>query len=164
MGKSIIWGHGRDGGDDKKIIAMMVAILVALYIVVFILIGGMSNYHGGWGSPRVYGIRFGDGVLVATNLRVMLAFVFIGLGIVGHIQLKSFFNSRIDVCEDGVRGMSKSKEAFELKYNQISSVHSQDEGRGNWKSVIVNVSGKTFQVYTIRCNEIVAEINKRRGA
>ena len=104
--------------------------------------------------------RFGDSVFSANVLRATFV-IPIALGVHSIISYtKSHFNTEIAVFEEGVSGLSKKNEKFELKYSEISAVHSQDEG--SWKSVNINANGKVFQVYTSKCSEIIAEINKRR--
>ena len=163
FGRAIVIGRGTDAGDSAKIYIMTAMICIAVFIVVFIMIGTMSSYHfQGLGRGSVYGIRLGDLVLRATALRIIAAAATAVFAAQSVIMLRGRFNTCIYVYENGLWGMTAKKEQFELEYNEISSVHTQDESK--WKSVIVNASGKTFRVYTIKCHEIAEEINKRRKA
>ena len=162
MGKLIIRGYGKDADNETKLYAVTVGYSIVGFVVVSILIGAFSNYHAVGPGETVHGLRFlGDWVIGAAPARVVVALL-IAAGVIGRIQhMKPQFDSVVSVFEEGIEGVSSKKETFSLKYSEISSVHTQDES--SWKSVNINASGKVYQVYTVQCNQIAAEINKRRN-
>jgi hypothetical protein len=163
LGKLIVSGRGTDARNETADYAVAIIISVTIFVVVFIIIGILSDYHSlGFGRGTVYGIRIGDTVARASNTRGLAALLLAGITVWAIVESRTRFRTYIDVYEKGVRGLSKKNEQFLLRYNEISSVHTQDEQK--WKSVNINAHGKVFQVYTIKCKDIAEEINKRRTA
>jgi len=164
MGKLIVKGYGNDIGDANKFYAIIVAFGIVALIVSFIFIGAISDYHtvgsDSWGRPSetIRGIRFSDWVLRTNYVRFIIAIVIVGFAVRHIRKYAPKFNSEVSVFEGYVRGISANKEIFELQYNEISSVHSQDT------SVNINAGGKVYQVYATNWMEIITEINKRRFA
>ncbi|MCL2223368.1 MAG: hypothetical protein FWB96_00200 [Defluviitaleaceae bacterium] len=164
MGEIIISGNGKDAGDEKKMYTMIVVGGIILLVVAFVFIGILTDYHTVRVFPTeiVRGIRFDNRVVSGWSIMLI---VFGGTLSVVAVLIESQrprFNSKIDVYEAVVCGKSRTKEEFELKYSEISSVTTKDDNGA--KSISINVGGKTHQVYTSKAKEIATEINQRRNA
>jgi hypothetical protein len=161
LGNLIIKGHGKDADDEKTIYTIIVISMIAVIILAYFAIGSLSENHFTGPRATMYGIRIGDSIMPANVARALSA-MFIAFCFLGSIgKLRPDFNSKIFVFEEGISGISKEKEIFELRYSEISSVHYSQE-KESWKNVNINASGKIYQVYTSKCKEIATEINMRR--
>ena len=161
LGKRIIRGYGKDANDVKGAYIAAIVLGIVGIIALIVMINVFSDTHRVGVFETVQGIRVGDIVLRASHLRIVVVAIFISGEIGYFMNEKSKFNSEISVFEKGVSGVSKGKENFELRYSEITSVSTQQEGA--WSSVSIHASGKTCLVYTIKFNEIAAEINKRKN-
>ncbi|MCL2225751.1 MAG: hypothetical protein FWB96_12360 [Defluviitaleaceae bacterium] len=161
MGNLVLKGHGNDG-NTKMPLYIAVAIFALIGIVLsFVLVSILANYHVGFGFGRTHGIMFfGDRLLPSGTARGILVFLVITSAISFLVKMSGNFKSSILVYEAGISGLSNSNDKFSLNYGEISSVHSNDDGF--FKSININASGKIFQIYTSKCSEVAAEINKRR--
>jgi len=160
-GSLVASGNGKDV-NIAAIVGGMVIAGVVVFIILSIVIGFISDYHvGGFMGPRLYGIRFGDRVIPPYGARVSVAMILSGFVLAGILHLvPKLLNSELCVYGDKISGVSEKKETFTLKYAEISSVDTQDDGL---KSININASGRIYRVYTVKCKEIAAEINKRRN-
>ena len=160
MGNLVIKGHGKDAGDKASFFTISVVVGIIGIILVFVIVNAASDYHPAGPWPQMtYGIRIGD-IVFAANLVIATLSILIAINIIRDIvRSNNRYKSEVSVFEYGISGVSETNEAFELKYDQITSVHSQEENA--WKSVNINAGGKVFKVNTYKCVEIAAEINAR---
>ena len=166
MGNLIIKGHGNDNNMQAKMIIGMVVLGVVGIVLALVLINVVSSYHAGFDFRRIHGVVFFGDRIIRSGTLSLIALFLISSGVIGAImKMQGRFKSQIAVYEGGISGLSVKKERFTLTYNEISSVHSQeddDSSVDNLRSININASGKVFQVHSSKWSEIVAEINMRR--
>ena len=143
-GNFVISGCGNEISIAGVVGGVIIASVVA-FIILSIVIGFISDYHvGGFMGPRLYGIRFGDRVIPPYGARISAAMILSGFVLAGILHLvPKLSNSEVSVFEDRVNGVSEKKETFTLKYAEISSVDTQDDGL---KSININASGRVYRV------------------
>ncbi|MCL1788045.1 MAG: hypothetical protein FWG38_08665 [Defluviitaleaceae bacterium] len=165
LGNFIMKGSGKDGNADKSSYVMLAATCIVLVIASFFFLGAISDDHvvglTRQGAQRVQGIIFFSWVMPTNTARVMVA----GLIIAGisWATLKTIvpkLNSEISVFEHGISGTSTKRETFELTYDEVSSVDSQEIEKAHY--ININSGSKVYQVYTPKWKEIIAEIKTRR--
>ncbi|MCL2225919.1 MAG: hypothetical protein FWB96_13205 [Defluviitaleaceae bacterium] len=158
MGEHMITGCGGDRDDEIKLYTRAVILGIIGVVVAFVFIDVNSDYHIISLFDIRHGIRIGDFVIQPGIAKVGSALVIFGLVCKEIEKTLPKLRSKISVYEEGVRGLSTNNEEFELKYSQISSVHSQHE---HGTSVNINAHGNVYQVYTVRGSEIAAAINRQ---